>query len=158
MASPDAYTMTGYDIENWNGNLRYQFDAQISQQDLVEYYLPPFQSCARDSNVGAFMCSYSTLSCSCHEHLADQKQMPSMGCQPAQIHTFFRPSCVSIGVGQTRSSGLRATVTRCRTSSYLTSGVLLASKLLLMHSSLEQMSIAVPICRTICRLRSHKAS
>lgn len=49
----------GYDIENWNGNFRYQFDAQVSQQDLVEYYLPPFQSCARDSNVGAFMCSYS---------------------------------------------------------------------------------------------------
>ncbi|KAF2874785.1 glycoside hydrolase superfamily [Massariosphaeria phaeospora] len=51
----------GYDIEDWNGNLRYQFDAQISQQDLVEYYLPPFQSCARDSNVGAFMCSYNAV-------------------------------------------------------------------------------------------------
>jgi hypothetical protein len=49
----------GYDIESWNGNYRYQFDAQISSQDLVEYYLPSFQSCARDSNVGAFMCSYS---------------------------------------------------------------------------------------------------
>lgn len=45
----------GYDMESWNGNFRYQFDAQISSQDLVEYYLPPFQSCARDSNVGAFM-------------------------------------------------------------------------------------------------------
>ncbi|KAF2252937.1 glycoside hydrolase family 3 protein [Trematosphaeria pertusa] len=51
----------GYDIENWNGNFRYQFDAQVSQQDLVEYYLPPFQSCARDSNVGAFMCSYNAV-------------------------------------------------------------------------------------------------
>jgi len=51
----------GYDIESWNGNFRYQFDAQISQQDLVEYYLKPFQACARDSNVGGFMCSYSRL-------------------------------------------------------------------------------------------------
>ncbi|KAF2179690.1 glycoside hydrolase family 3 protein [Zopfia rhizophila CBS 207.26] len=51
----------GYDIESWNGNYRYQFDAQISQQDMVEYYLPPFQSCARDSNVGAFMCSYNAV-------------------------------------------------------------------------------------------------
>ncbi|KAJ4292466.1 hypothetical protein N0V90_009128 [Kalmusia sp. IMI 367209] len=51
----------GYDIESWNGNFRYQFDAQVSQQDLVEYYLPPFQSCARDSNVGAFMCSYNSV-------------------------------------------------------------------------------------------------
>lgn len=31
----------------------------MQTQDMVEYYLPPFQSCARDSNVGAFMCSYS---------------------------------------------------------------------------------------------------
>ncbi|KAF2636649.1 glycoside hydrolase [Massarina eburnea CBS 473.64] len=50
----------GYDMENWNGNERYQFDAQISQQDLVEYYLPPFKSCV-DANVGAFMCSYNAV-------------------------------------------------------------------------------------------------
>ncbi|KAL5113779.1 hypothetical protein ACEQ8H_008353 [Pleosporales sp. CAS-2024a] len=50
----------GYDIESWNGNLRYQFDAHISQQDLVEYYLPSFESCVR-SNVGAFMCSYNSV-------------------------------------------------------------------------------------------------
>ena len=48
----------GYDIESWNGNLRYQNDVQISQQDLVEYYLVPFQACVQ-ANVGAFMCSYS---------------------------------------------------------------------------------------------------
>ncbi|KAF2142750.1 glycoside hydrolase family 3 protein [Aplosporella prunicola CBS 121167] len=51
----------GYDLETWNGNYRYQFDAQISPQDLAEYYMPPFQSCARDSNVGAFMCSYNAV-------------------------------------------------------------------------------------------------
>ncbi|TKA23286.1 hypothetical protein B0A50_07343 [Salinomyces thailandicus] len=51
----------GYDMESWNGNYRYQWDAQISSQDLVEYYMPPFQSCARDSNVGAFMCSYNAV-------------------------------------------------------------------------------------------------
>lgn len=48
----------GYDIEDWNGNSRNQFDAHISQQDLVEYYLRPFQACVQ-ANVGAFMCSYS---------------------------------------------------------------------------------------------------
>ena len=50
-----------YDMENWNGNFRYQWDAHVSSQDLVEYYLPPFQSCARDSNVGAVMCSYNAV-------------------------------------------------------------------------------------------------
>ncbi|RYO33538.1 putative exo-1,4-beta-xylosidase [Alternaria arborescens] len=50
----------GYDIEDWNGNLRYQNDVQISQQDLVEYYLVPFQACVQ-ANVGAFMCSYNAV-------------------------------------------------------------------------------------------------
>lgn len=48
-------------METWNGNFRYQFDAKISMQDLSEYYIPPFQSCARDSNVGAAMCSYNAV-------------------------------------------------------------------------------------------------
>lgn len=51
----------GYDVENWNGNYRYQFDASISTQDMVEYYLPSFQACARDAQVGAFMCSYNAV-------------------------------------------------------------------------------------------------
>ncbi|KAH6629037.1 glycoside hydrolase superfamily [Boeremia exigua] len=50
----------GYDIEDWNGNLRYQNDVKISQQELVEYYLAPFQACV-EANVGAFMCSYNAL-------------------------------------------------------------------------------------------------
>jgi len=50
-----------YDLENWNGNFRYAFDAQVTGQDLSEYYTPSFQACARDSNVGSFMCSYNAL-------------------------------------------------------------------------------------------------
>lgn len=51
----------GYDVESWDGNFRYQFDASISTQDMVEYYLPSFQACARDAKVGAFMCSYNAV-------------------------------------------------------------------------------------------------
>ncbi|KAF3764221.1 family 3 glycoside hydrolase [Cryphonectria parasitica EP155] len=51
----------GYDVESWDGNYRYQFDASISTQDMVEYYLPSFQACARDAKVGAFMCSYNAV-------------------------------------------------------------------------------------------------
>ncbi|KAK8179615.1 beta-xylosidase [Phyllosticta citribraziliensis] len=51
----------GYDIESWNGNWRYQFDAQITPQDLSDYYSPPFASCARDANVGSFMCTYNAV-------------------------------------------------------------------------------------------------
>ncbi|KUJ06340.1 glycoside hydrolase family 3 protein [Mollisia scopiformis] len=51
----------GYDLEDWHGNERYGFDAIISSQDLREYYLPPFQTCARDSNVQSVMCSYNAV-------------------------------------------------------------------------------------------------
>lgn len=52
---------TAYDLERWNGITRYKFDAIVSMQDLVEYYLPPFKQCARDSNVGSIMCSYNSI-------------------------------------------------------------------------------------------------
>ncbi|PCH44282.1 glycoside hydrolase family 3 protein [Wolfiporia cocos MD-104 SS10] len=51
----------GYDLENWEGNVRYGFDALISIQDLSEFYTRSFQTCARDANVGAFMCSYNAV-------------------------------------------------------------------------------------------------
>lgn len=50
-----------YDLERWKGVVRYRFDAVVSSQDLSEYYLPPFQQCARDSKVGSIMCSYNAL-------------------------------------------------------------------------------------------------
>ncbi|KAK0630240.1 glycoside hydrolase family 3 protein [Bombardia bombarda] len=50
-----------YDLERWKGITRYRFDAIVSSQDLSEYYLPPFQQCARDSKVGSIMCSYNSL-------------------------------------------------------------------------------------------------
>ncbi|KAK0667323.1 family 3 putative glycoside hydrolase [Cercophora samala] len=50
-----------YDLERWQGIVRYRFNAVVTSQDLSEYYLPPFQQCARDSKVGSFMCSYNAL-------------------------------------------------------------------------------------------------
>ncbi|KAK0730894.1 glycoside hydrolase superfamily [Lasiosphaeris hirsuta] len=50
-----------YDLERWKGITRYRFNAIVSSQDLSEYYLAPFQQCARDSKVGSFMCSYNSL-------------------------------------------------------------------------------------------------
>ena len=50
-----------YDLEEWNGTDRFHFDAQISDQDLVETYLPPFQSCIRDARAASVMCSYNAI-------------------------------------------------------------------------------------------------
>ncbi|KAI1780193.1 glycoside hydrolase family 3 protein [Hypoxylon cercidicola] len=49
-----------YDIEDWLGNERYEFDAKVGPQELAEYFMPAFEACAR-SNVGSFMCSYNAL-------------------------------------------------------------------------------------------------
>ncbi|TVY71522.1 putative exo-1,4-beta-xylosidase bxlB [Lachnellula suecica] len=51
----------GYDIENWQGHQRYGYNAIITSQDLREYYLPPFQQCARDSHAQSIMCSYNAV-------------------------------------------------------------------------------------------------
>lgn len=50
-----------YDLERWEGIVRQKFDAQVRMQDLVEYYLPSFRQCARDSNVGSIMCAYNRV-------------------------------------------------------------------------------------------------
>ncbi|KAH3009321.1 hypothetical protein KXV73_007425 [Aspergillus fumigatus] len=50
-----------YDLEDWNGVVRHSFNAEVSTQDLSEFYLPPFKSCARDARVDAVMCSYNAL-------------------------------------------------------------------------------------------------
>ncbi|KAI0392078.1 beta-xylosidase [Xylariaceae sp. FL0594] len=53
--------LAGYDMEAWGGVTRHSFDAKISTQELAEYYMQPFQQCARDSKVGSIMCSYNAL-------------------------------------------------------------------------------------------------
>ncbi|KAJ7935417.1 beta-xylosidase [Mycena leptocephala] len=57
----DCKHFAGYDIEDWEGNERFSFNAIISQQDLTEFYLPPFQTCVRDAKVGSVMCSYNAV-------------------------------------------------------------------------------------------------
>lgn len=51
----------GYDLEAWGGTDRHHFDAKITPQELAEYYMQPFQQCARDSKVGSIMCSYNRV-------------------------------------------------------------------------------------------------
>ncbi|KAG6843962.1 hypothetical protein H0H87_011384 [Tephrocybe sp. NHM501043] len=53
----DCKHFAAYDIEG----SRTSFDAQVSYQDLSEYYLPPFQSCVRDAKVASVMCSYNSV-------------------------------------------------------------------------------------------------
>ncbi|KAM0421336.1 hypothetical protein ACHAPT_010867 [Fusarium lateritium] len=49
----------GYDLEDWHGNYRFQFNAEISVQDLAEYYAMPFRICVRDAKAAGVMCTYN---------------------------------------------------------------------------------------------------
>jgi xylan 1,4-beta-xylosidase len=51
----------GNDFEDWNGTTRHDFNAIISPQDLVEYYIAPFQTCSRDEGCGSIMCAYNAV-------------------------------------------------------------------------------------------------
>ncbi|RDX51851.1 glycoside hydrolase family 3 protein [Lentinus brumalis] len=57
----DCKHFAAYDMDNWEGIVRYGFDARVTQQDLSDYYLPPFQTCVRDAKVASVMCSYNAV-------------------------------------------------------------------------------------------------
>ena len=57
----DCKHYAAYDLEDWNGVDRYHFDAKVSDQDLIETYLPPFETCIRDAKVASIMCSYNAV-------------------------------------------------------------------------------------------------
>ncbi|KAJ7679948.1 beta-xylosidase [Mycena rosella] len=57
----DCKHLAGYDMEDWKGNYRYEFNAVITPQDLSDFYLPPFQTCVRDAKVASVMCSYNAV-------------------------------------------------------------------------------------------------
>lgn len=57
----DCKHFAAYDMDNWEGIVRYGFDAKVTQQDLSDFYLPPFQTCVRDAKVASVMCSYNAV-------------------------------------------------------------------------------------------------
>jgi beta-D-xylosidase 4 len=57
----DCKHYAAYDMDKWNGTDRVSFNAIVSDQDLVETYLPPFETCVRDAQVASIMCSYNAV-------------------------------------------------------------------------------------------------
>jgi beta-glucosidase-like glycosyl hydrolase len=50
-----------YSIENWHGNSRHAFNAQVSERDLEETYLPAFRACVTRGKASCVMCSYNKI-------------------------------------------------------------------------------------------------
>ncbi|XP_024970716.1 probable beta-D-xylosidase 7 [Cynara cardunculus var. scolymus] len=49
------------DLDNWNTANRYNFDANITQQDLADTYLVPFQRCVQEGKASGIMCAYNRV-------------------------------------------------------------------------------------------------
>ena len=57
----DCKHYAAYDLENWWGHDRFHFDAIVSDQDMYETYLAPFETCLRDAKVASIMCSFNSI-------------------------------------------------------------------------------------------------
>ena len=60
-AVADCKHYAAYDLDHWHGEDRTAFSANVSQQELIEYFLPGFEKCIRDARAGSVMCSYNAL-------------------------------------------------------------------------------------------------
>ncbi|KAK1316321.1 putative beta-D-xylosidase 5 [Acorus calamus] len=52
---------TAYDVDNWNGVDRFHFDAQVTERDMVETFLRPFEMCVKEGDVNSAMCSSNKI-------------------------------------------------------------------------------------------------
>uniref|UniRef100_A0A0D9XRJ3 Fibronectin type III-like domain-containing protein n=1 Tax=Leersia perrieri TaxID=77586 RepID=A0A0D9XRJ3_9ORYZ len=52
---------TAYDLEDWNGIARYNFNARVTAQDLADTFNPPFKSCVVDGKASCVMCAYTDI-------------------------------------------------------------------------------------------------
>ncbi|KAJ0750121.1 putative xylan 1,4-beta-xylosidase [Helianthus annuus] len=49
------------DLDNWKTFDRYNFNANITQQDLADTFLPPFQKCVQQGQATGIMCAYNRV-------------------------------------------------------------------------------------------------
>ncbi|XP_040384581.1 probable beta-D-xylosidase 7 [Oryza brachyantha] len=60
-ASACCKHITAYDIEEWKGVSRYNFNARVTAQDLADTFNPPFRSCVVDGKASCVMCAYTLI-------------------------------------------------------------------------------------------------
>ncbi|CAD6336701.1 unnamed protein product [Miscanthus lutarioriparius] len=50
-----------YDVDDWHNHTRFKFDARVSERDMAETFLRPFEMCVRDGDASSVMCSYNRV-------------------------------------------------------------------------------------------------
>ncbi|XAR72445.1 Non-reducing end alpha-L-arabinofuranosidase, partial [Bertholletia excelsa] len=85
-----------YDVDNWQGIERYNFDARVTEQDMKETFLRPFEMCVKDGDVTSVMCSYNKVNGipTC----ADRKLLKDTVRGEWNLHGYIVSDCDSIEV------------------------------------------------------------
>uniref|UniRef100_A0ACD5XHT0 Uncharacterized protein n=1 Tax=Avena sativa TaxID=4498 RepID=A0ACD5XHT0_AVESA len=52
---------SAYDLEEWNGAIRYNYDARVTAQDMEDTFNPPFRSCVEEGMASCVMCAYTSI-------------------------------------------------------------------------------------------------
>ncbi|XP_015885558.3 probable beta-D-xylosidase 7 isoform X1 [Ziziphus jujuba] len=60
-ASACCKHLTAYDLENWNGVIRQNFNAKVTQQDLADTFQPPFKACVEKGKATCVMCAFNSV-------------------------------------------------------------------------------------------------
>ena len=60
-ASAACKHLADYNIDHGPGYDRNKFDAVGTKQDMLDTFLPPFESCVRDGRASGLMCSYNAI-------------------------------------------------------------------------------------------------
>ncbi|KAJ8768328.1 hypothetical protein K2173_021481 [Erythroxylum novogranatense] len=47
-----------YDLDKWKLHTRWTYDAVVTEQDMVESFMRPFEACVKEGDVSSVMCSY----------------------------------------------------------------------------------------------------
>ncbi|XP_058083465.1 probable beta-D-xylosidase 2 [Magnolia sinica] len=85
-----------YDVDAWLTVDRYHFDARVTEQDMVETFLRPFEMCIKEGDVSSVMCSYNRVdgipAC------ADPKLLKQTIRDEWDLHGYIVSDCDSIQV------------------------------------------------------------
>ncbi|XP_009603776.1 beta-xylosidase/alpha-L-arabinofuranosidase 1-like isoform X1 [Nicotiana tomentosiformis] len=85
-----------YDVDNWLGVDRYHFDSRVTEQDMMETFLKPFEMCVKEGDVTSVMCSYNRINGipAC----ADPKLLKGKIRGDWDLHGYIVSDCDSIDV------------------------------------------------------------
>jgi beta-glucosidase-like glycosyl hydrolase len=50
-----------YDLDNWRNHTRFDYDARVTERDMAETFLRPFEMCVREGDASSVMCSFNLV-------------------------------------------------------------------------------------------------